>query len=74
MLLDKDYTLKISDFGFASSLEGKDGKGLLTTTLGTPGYMAPEIMLEQPYEGKEIDLFAAAVILFILVSGNRPFN
>jgi len=36
--------------------------------------MAPEIILEQPYDGKEIDLFASAIILFIMVSGNRPFN
>lgn len=35
--------------------------------------MAPEIHLRQPYSGPAVDLFACAVILFIMVSGNPPF-
>jgi serine/threonine protein kinase len=36
--------------------------------------MAPEIHLEQPYDGKQVDLFAAGVILFVMVSGSTPFS
>ena len=36
--------------------------------------MAPEIHLAQPYEGKDIDIFAAGIILFIMVTGNPPFT
>lgn len=36
--------------------------------------MAPEIHLRQPYMGREVDLFASAIILFILVSGHPPFT
>ena len=32
--------------------------------LGTKGYMAPEITENKPYDGKSVDLFAAAVILW----------
>ena len=42
--------------------------------LGTQGYMAPEIQERKPYEGKTVDLFASAVILFIMKSGHPPFN
>jgi serine/threonine protein kinase len=36
--------------------------------------MAPEIHLKQPYQGRSIDLFAASIILFILVAGHPPFT
>ena len=35
--------------------------------------MAPEIHLNLPYSGVAVDLFAAAIILFIMVSGTPPF-
>ena len=36
--------------------------------------MAPEIFEGKPYKGHEVDLFAMAIILFILVSGHPPFK
>lgn len=74
LLLDKDFNLKIADFGFAAPIEGKDGHGNLTTKLGTLNYMSPEQHLKAPYQGRSIDLFAAATILFILVAGHPPFT
>ena len=47
---------------------------MLYTTLGTYGYMAPEIHEKRPYEGKQIDIFAAGIILFIMKSGTPPFG
>ena len=44
------------------------------TSLGTRGYMAPEIILKRPYNGTVVDLFASAVILFIMVAQHPPFN
>ena len=72
--MDHNYTLKIADFGFAAPVEGRDGSGNLTTKLGTLNYMAPEIHLKQPYNGKSIDLFASAIILFIMVAQHPPFT
>ena len=65
-MLDHNYDLKIVDFGFACPLEGRDGTGFNRSLIGTPGYMAPEILEKQPYQGQVVDLFAAAVILFIM--------
>ena len=67
LLFDSDYNLKIADFGISAPAEGRDKSGFLTTYCGTPGYMAPEMYWAQPYNGKEIDLFASAVILFMLI-------
>lgn len=74
ILLDKFYDVKIVDFGFACPLEGRDGSGVNHSQIGTPGYMAPEILAKQPYQGQVVDLFALGVILFILYSGHPPFS
>jgi len=73
-MLDKDYNIKIADFGFAAPIEGRDGSGFLKTVLGTQSYMAPEILERVPYQGHVVDLFALGVILFILYAGHPPFN
>lgn len=73
VLYDKNFNLKIADFGFATLIEKYDDK-LLKTVLGTEGYMAPELNAKQKYDGKQVDLFAAAVILFILYAGSPPFS
>jgi serine/threonine protein kinase len=43
LLYNEDFILKVADFGFASTLAGKNGDGLLRTVLGTESYMCPEI-------------------------------
>ena len=67
MLLDKDFNLKLADFGFSSS------KPINETHKGTNGYKAPEIHLGEWYSGAAVDLFAAGVILFIMHTGHPPF-
>jgi hypothetical protein len=36
--------------------------------------MAPEIHMKLPYKGESVDLFAAAIILFITYTGTPPFS
>jgi len=74
LLLDHQFTLKIADFGFAGPINGRDGSGTLTTKLGTANYMAPEIHLQQPYKGEQVDIFSSAIILFIMVAQHPPFT
>ena len=73
ILLDKNFTLKITDLGFAAPLKGRDGSGVLHTQLGTASYMAPEIHLGKEYDGARVDLFAAAIILFVIMTQRPPF-
>lgn len=74
VLMSKDFVLKLADFGFAAPLQGRFGTGYLRTRLGTEPYMAPEIHAQKPYKGAEVDLFAAGIILFIVISGTPPFR
>ena len=41
---------------------------------GSPPYAAPEIWLRKPHEGPEVDVWAAGVCLFLLVTGFFPFG
>ena len=70
ILVDNDLNLKIADFGYASFQK----VDLLSSYRGTFTYMAPEIKLGQTYNGIEVDLFSAGVILFILIRGIFPFK
>jgi len=51
----------------------RDKRHVMRTECGTRGYMAPEILEGQPY-GYESDIFAAGVILFIMLAGFPPFQ
>ena len=67
---EEDITIKIADFGFAVKSKGPSS---LTTQCGTPGYVAPEILLSKPY-GKEVDMWSAGVIFYTLVCKKLPFQ
>lgn len=72
ILFDKNYYLKVSDFGLSTETEGHEGDGFLYTRLGTEGYKPPE-MESGKYLGLQADLFAAGVILFVMYTGTPPF-
>lgn len=67
-MYDENYDIKIADFGFAAPIAGRSDDGYLHTKLGTSNYMAPEIHLKQKYKGSSVDVFASAIILFIMVA------
>jgi serine/threonine protein kinase len=74
LLFDKDFNLKIVDFGFSYIFKKNDNpRTLMRTELGTKGYMAPEILDHTKYTEKA-DIFAAGVILFICLAGFPPFQ
>ena len=74
ILLDNQFNVKIVDFGFVKSLSGDDGSGFTQSRVGTPGYMAPEILQSLRYDGKSIDLFSLGVILFTMYTASSPFQ
>lgn len=74
ILVDSAMDLKIVDFGFATPLEARDGTGFSKSMVGTVGYMSPEIIAKQPYQGYVADIFSLGVILFVLYAGHPPFD
>ena len=75
ILLDKNFNVKLADFGLSDSIEGKLGSGYETQCfIGTTGCMAPEIHQQTPYQGVVADLFALGVTLFTMHTGTCPFK
>jgi serine/threonine protein kinase len=46
----------------------------LTSYCGTPPFMCPEIVMKKPYNGIKADIWAAGVILFLMMNGKLPFR
>jgi len=67
--------LKVADFGMQKIFAGPRGQEL-STKLGTPNYMAPELLTggDESYAGPPVDAFACGVILFIMNQGKFPFS
>jgi cGMP-dependent protein kinase len=70
VMLDAQGYLKLIDFGIAKKL--KEGQPKTFTMIGTPHYMAPEVMRGHGYS-TEIDVWSLGVMLFEFVCGYLPF-
>ena len=68
MASDGSTTLKIADFGLAQKVTKP-----IFTICGTPTYVSPEILKEEGY-GIEVDVWAAGVIVYIMLCGFPPFR
>ncbi|PLB40833.1 serine/threonine-protein kinase [Aspergillus candidus] len=64
--------LLIADFGLSRIMD-EEQFHVLTTTCGTPGYMAPEIFKKSGH-GKPVDIWAVGVITYFLLCGYTPFD
>lgn len=64
--------LLIADFGLSRIMD-EEQFHVLTTTCGTPSYMAPEIFKKTGH-GKPVDIWALGVITYFLLCGYTPFD
>ena len=69
ILLDNNYNPKIIDFNFSCI-----NMNNLNERVGTKIFMAPEVLLNKPYNGFNADIFNLGEIMFSLVTGIPGFN
>jgi len=71
LLIDSDLNVKIIDFGF--SIENPKDK-TMNVFCGTPSYMAPELASKKDYYGHSTDIWAAGILLYVILAGYFPFK
>ncbi len=70
LMLTPDDTVKITDFGTAKILQF--GTAQTAHVMGTPSYMSPEQVKGKAIDGRS-DIFSLGVILYELMTGEKPF-
>ncbi|PPD69895.1 hypothetical protein GOBAR_DD33223 [Gossypium barbadense] len=68
ILLDEEMSPKISDFGLARMIQGKQTEGSTLRVIGTYGYMAPEYAIDGVFSVKS-DVFSFGVVMLEIISG-----
>eukprot|EP01097_Dermamoeba_algensis_P002647 TRINITY_DN2047_c0_g1_i1.p1 TRINITY_DN2047_c0_g1~~TRINITY_DN2047_c0_g1_i1.p1 ORF type:complete len:362 (-),score=66.70 TRINITY_DN2047_c0_g1_i1:76-1161(-) len=61
-------TVKLVDFGFSKNF----GEEKMVTSVGSPGYVAPEILTNESYD-MAVDMWSVGVIIYVLLCGFPPF-
>ena len=76
ILLDKNFSPKLSDFGFSQTFKGNEGDYMLHQFNGTDIYCAPETRKAYitGFNGVKHDIFSLGVLLFVITIGSFPFD
>lgn len=71
---DNDTEIRLADFGFAVKFDIDEAEDEnFKTALGTPNYVAPEILQGGHYNYR-CDIWSLGVMTFVLLSGFLPFS
>jgi tRNA A-37 threonylcarbamoyl transferase component Bud32 len=82
LLLDKEGRVKVADFGIAKMLGGDDGRAAsplaavpenaTRSTVGTPGYSAPEQTTDPQRVDSRADIYSLGVVFYEMLTGELP--
>ena len=70
ILLDKNYRVKLSDFGWSNFCKPDEKR---KTYCGTPEYLSPEMAKKLPHDYR-VDIWSLGVLLFECLAGYPPFS
>lgn len=71
ILMDKNFTPKIADFGISNIFDSNE---VIRDTGGTPLYLSPEVIENQGRINFQTDVWSAGIVLYLLVFGDTPFK
>jgi serine/threonine protein kinase len=70
LLIGDDGSIKLADFGYAAQLTQEKQKR--NTIVGTPYWMAPELIRGQNYDQK-VDLWSLGIMIMEMAEGEPPY-
>ncbi|XP_047126704.1 serine/threonine-protein kinase 33 isoform X1 [Hydra vulgaris] len=68
----ESYNIKLTDFGLSYTRGGSGSDYMMNQVVGTPIYMAPEVITRYDYS-QQCDIWSAGVIMYKLLCGEPPF-
>lgn len=72
ILIDREGTVKVADFGLARAI-GTSNSSASATLLGTVAYISPEVVTRGQMDERS-DLYSLGVVLFEMLTGVQPFT
>lgn len=72
ILINSDGHVKLTDFGLAKENLRRENSGTTQTFCGTPEYLAPEVLRQEPY-GFPVDWWCLGAVLYEMLVGLPPF-